>query len=246
MNDMTTPEDRVVLVESYNRGDHDENPGLERYAGIASYCYPGLHGHVAELAAGTVGRGGRVLDLGAGAGALSLRLADLGFDVTASDAGNSFRPHERARFIQADLNQDFADLAGPPFDAVFALEIIEHLENPRHFLRQVRKALLPGGRLILTTPNIEAPHSVAQFLRKGTYSYFTDTDYEVSGHITPVGQWQLRKMLQEAGFRSVRMTGFGAPRRRFGMRHLRAALVSLLLDRRCRETGTVLVVQAEV
>lgn len=39
------------------------------------------------------------------------------------------------------------------FDVVFAWEVIEHILEPDHFLRLVRKAMKPGAPLILSTPN---------------------------------------------------------------------------------------------
>jgi len=42
---------------------------------------------------------------------------------------------------------------GRTFDAVFAGELIEHLDDFRGFLANVRRHLEPGGRLVLTTPN---------------------------------------------------------------------------------------------
>jgi SAM-dependent methyltransferase len=42
------------------------------------------------------------------------------------------------------------ELAGR-FDIVLATEVIEHLENPAHFLRQALRLSVSGGRLILST-----------------------------------------------------------------------------------------------
>lgn len=39
------------------------------------------------------------------------------------------------------------------FDVIFAGDLIEHLVNPGLFLDQVKQHLVPGGRLIMTTPN---------------------------------------------------------------------------------------------
>jgi 2-polyprenyl-3-methyl-5-hydroxy-6-metoxy-1,4-benzoquinol methylase len=39
------------------------------------------------------------------------------------------------------------------FDAIMAGEIIEHLESPGLFLRNMRRHLKPGGTLIISTPN---------------------------------------------------------------------------------------------
>lgn len=43
---------------------------------------------------------------------------------------------------------------GRRFHAVFAGELIEHLDNVHGFLTSVRRHLQPGGRLVLTTPNV--------------------------------------------------------------------------------------------
>jgi SAM-dependent methyltransferase len=39
------------------------------------------------------------------------------------------------------------------FDVIFAGDLIEHVVNPGLFLDNVKKHLVPGGRLIMTTPN---------------------------------------------------------------------------------------------
>ncbi len=41
---------------------------------------------------------------------------------------------------------------GVHFDTIVAGEVIEHLEDPGRFLRNVKRNLAPGGRIILTTP----------------------------------------------------------------------------------------------
>jgi SAM-dependent methyltransferase len=43
------------------------------------------------------------------------------------------------------------------FDTVLAGELIEHLNNPGLFLECCARALKPGGRLVLSTPNVFAP-----------------------------------------------------------------------------------------
>jgi 2-polyprenyl-3-methyl-5-hydroxy-6-metoxy-1,4-benzoquinol methylase len=43
---------------------------------------------------------------------------------------------------------------GEKFDVIIAGELIEHLANPGNFLEGVKKHLAPGGKLILSTPNV--------------------------------------------------------------------------------------------
>jgi 2-polyprenyl-3-methyl-5-hydroxy-6-metoxy-1,4-benzoquinol methylase len=52
------------------------------------------------------------------------------------------------------------------FDTIVAGELIEHLENPGEFLRCAREHLKPGGRIVLTTPNVfAAVHFVYAFVK---------------------------------------------------------------------------------
>src|SRR6266851_3802374 len=98
------------------------------------------------------GRGLSALDLGAGRGDLSARLAALGYDVTAVER---YVPQFEAKvpLVDADLNQTFP-FEDATFDVAMAVEILEHLENPRSFLRELARVLKPGGRAIVSTPNL--------------------------------------------------------------------------------------------
>lgn len=96
------------------------------------------------------------MDLGLGSGALAARLGDLGFEVTAVDlASEGFGAH--VPFIPLDLNEpDFAARLGPSsFDLVTAVEVVEDLESPIGFLRNVADLLDPKGVAVVTTPNVE-------------------------------------------------------------------------------------------
>ena len=173
---------------------------MREYKGLPIYAAPGLHEAAAALLASAVPAGSRVLEFGAGSGAMSLRLDDAGYRVTASDLfAESFKPGH-VPFVAADLNAPFARQWPDGFDAVMALEIVEHLENPRHMLRQIRALLPEGGRLVLSTPNIANPVSQALFLRRGEFQWFRDVDYREQGHITPQSPWMLEKAFAEAGF----------------------------------------------
>ena len=173
---------------------------MREYKGLPIYAAPGLHEAAAEMLGNAMSANARVLEFGAGSGAMSLRLTDMGFDVTASDLfPESFKP-AHVPFFAANLNGAFAAQWPQGFDAVMALEIIEHLENPREVLRQIRQLLPVGGQLVLSTPNIANPVSQAMFLRSGQFQWFSDTDYREQGHITPLSPWVLEKALQEAGF----------------------------------------------
>lgn len=52
------------------------------------------------------------------------------------------------------------------FDAVFCGEVVEHLERPERLLSEIRRVLVLGGRLVLTTPfqdRIKCPEHLWSF-----------------------------------------------------------------------------------
>ena len=51
------------------------------------------------------------------------------------------------------LCKAFKTLPDNSFDGVLCCHVLEHLENPAHFLRQFLRVLKKGGRLVLVLPN---------------------------------------------------------------------------------------------
>ena len=95
-------------------------------------------------------------DLGSGPGGMAERLRSLGCDVTATDRDAGVLETDLP-FVELDFDQpDFAAKLGlDSFGLVTAIEVIEHVESPIGFLRNVRRLLAPGGIAVVTTPNVE-------------------------------------------------------------------------------------------
>ncbi len=201
--------DSTIMVDHY-RGAATAAAGSNAYRGLQIHALPGLHEFLGDLVVRHIPGGASVLDLAAGTGAMSLRLSDLGYCVEATDyVEESFKLND-IPFKPADLNSDFSTLfAGKRYQAIMASEIVEHLENPRHFFRQCSEILDMGGHVVLSTPNPHNNGSMATFVRTGHFLWFSDADYSAFGHISPLTRWQLEHCTKEAGFAEVWSGSFG-------------------------------------
>lgn len=77
------------------------------------------------------------------------------------------------------------------FDNVFCIEVIEHLENPFALIKEMLRVLKKGGRLYITSPNINSLLSKITFLLTWKLVYFFDSDVileKIPWHITPFFQ----------------------------------------------------------
>lgn len=94
--------------------------------------------------------GARVLDFGCYTGALLAALPeDLsrhGVEVNAAAAAIA------ARQARADVRQRLEDFDGAaPFDAIVAIDVLEHMPSPRAWVARLLARLAPGGVLIVST-----------------------------------------------------------------------------------------------
>jgi SAM-dependent methyltransferase len=134
--------------------------------------------------------------------------------------------------VRSDLNEHlpFADQS---FHCVLALSVLEHLIFGCRFLRETQRVLVPGGRLIIVTPNLSSWFNIVLLAlgRMPSSGPHPDSSYLVE-NITPIGfrrlnygsvedkmpvdrhmvVWTLRTLshyLKYLGFREVKARAFG-------------------------------------
>ncbi len=101
----------------------------------------------------------RILDVGCGAGLVAESLAEAGALVTGLDAAAEPLAVARLHAEAGGLSIDYRlgspeELAGlPPFDAVTALEVVEHVTDRSAFCAELARLVKPGGAVVLSTLN---------------------------------------------------------------------------------------------
>lgn len=154
----------------------------------------------------------KLLDIGCGGGLLAEPMARLGADVVGVDAVAQnievARLHASGQDLAIDYRCTTAEAlsdAGERFDAVLALEIIEHVADPAAFMATCAELVRPGGLVIVSTLNrtakcfamaIVGAEWVLRWLPRGTHDW--------SRFITPD---ELDQMMRAAGLDPVDRRG---------------------------------------
>jgi 2-polyprenyl-6-hydroxyphenyl methylase / 3-demethylubiquinone-9 3-methyltransferase len=98
----------------------------------------------------------KVLDMGCGAGFLTHELTNLGHEVTGVDLSEESLKIARqldpkGNYIRADVTK--VPLPAMSFDAVCAMDLLEHVENPQAVIQEAARLLKPGGLFFFHTFN---------------------------------------------------------------------------------------------
>jgi len=135
-----------------------------------------------------------VLDLGCAKGVYlrQLREDSLGIDISKPNLEHCRGLNLRVK--AADLNRDLPIPSGS-FQAILCSHALEHVDAPIHLLRECRRMLVPGGKLVLGLP-IET--SIVNRLRGQRYFYHHP------GHLYSFSLENIDVLLQKTGFAIVR------------------------------------------
>jgi len=178
----------------------------------ASHMHRHFMPHVFDLV-GEIRPGMRVLDVGCGNGYTCGQFLAKGCEVTGIDlslAGIEIarRSHPGARFEVMGADDHILEKLGvEPFDVIVSTEVVEHLYEPRPYVKGAFAALKPGGRFICTTPYHGYMKNLAIALTGGWDKHW-DPLWD-GGHIKLWSKATLWKLLSEAGFQNMQFRGAG-------------------------------------
>jgi len=156
----------------------------------------------------------RILDLGCGNGVIACRLLDEGFDLyglDASESGIKIADNKYpGRFFVRDIATESlpAELAHLEFDLVVSTEVIEHLYDPRSYMKFIRDVLgKRKGDVIISTPYHGYLKNLALAVTNKLDRHFTVL--WDGGHIKFWSRSTLTALLTEFDFRVTEFKGSG-------------------------------------
>jgi ubiquinone/menaquinone biosynthesis C-methylase UbiE len=150
----------------------------------------------------------RVLDLGCGDGRYAARLAAAGYEVTGVDPSEEALARARRAYPQLDLTPPRPDgtlpFADNSFDAAICIYVLEHVVDTQTLLSEVRRVLVPGGRLIVAVPWHGRIKNV--LIALGGFERHYDPLQPV---LRFYARGSLARLLVEMGFEQIKLKGSG-------------------------------------
>lgn len=154
----------------------------------------------------SVGGARRVLEMGFGTGLITGALLERGITAEVVEGSPALRDVALARHgdqglvVHLSMFEDFEPVE--PFDAVLALHVLEHVDDPLEMLALVSAWLVPGGAIVAVTPNRQSVHRnlAVRMGLQPKLDTLSGRDHLV-GHQRVYGLDTLRADMERAGFR---------------------------------------------
>ena len=163
-------------------------------------------------------RDGKLLDVGCGDGAFLSRAKSLGFDTFGIDIDRNSVKVAKEKYnlnnVSVSTLEEFLKSAQDKklrFDVLSFFEVLEHQDNPRRFLDDVKAFIKPGGYVVGSVPNRSRflvrldrivgdgdfpPHHFLWFSRKVLESFLRDMHFE-SVYVIRCGNLSLSELLDK-------------------------------------------------
>jgi SAM-dependent methyltransferase len=148
-----------------------------------------------------------VLELGCGTGYFTRELARSGADIVAIDVSPELleiaRTNCSAPNVRYEIQNAYAlSYSNATFDSVVGSSVLHHLEI-EEAVREIYRVLKPGGTIYFTEPNMLNPQIAIQKNVPWIKRRLGDSPDE-----TAFFRWQLRRLLEQAGYGDIRIEPF--------------------------------------
>ncbi|MFY9549743.1 MAG: class I SAM-dependent methyltransferase [Thermoanaerobaculia bacterium] len=152
--------------------------------------------------------GGNVLDVGCGDGRLLRILRARGvprerlFGVELDEHAVAAARADGFQVVQGRFEE--ADLPAGTFGLIVLQQVIEHVPDPRNMIRRLRELLVPGGALVIETPNTRSwDHRLFSRRHWG--------GYHIPRHFHLFDDRSLPALLRNTGLRVTRVDALASP-----------------------------------
>jgi 2-polyprenyl-3-methyl-5-hydroxy-6-metoxy-1,4-benzoquinol methylase len=151
----------------------------------------------------------RLLDVGCGLGGF-IKFASPYYDCYGFDASfTQIRYASRySRYVRcaSSLNDYKGQLGGslPNFDLISLWDVLEHIRQPKSFLKELSYALDPEGILFISVPNAE-PMVIKNYLRSIGLWPFSHFSWNPQEHVTYFSPETLSSLCSMANFRILQI-----------------------------------------
>jgi ubiquinone/menaquinone biosynthesis C-methylase UbiE len=191
--------DTVAIPGNYQHAAIQSGPAAQKFWHTERFT--------ASLEALQLAPGKKLLDVGCGSGVFANMAARQGAFVVAVDANkdavayaNNTFGSPRAEFVNSRVDQ--LNFPKAHFDRISLLEVIEHIYQSQamELLALFRKLLAPGGRLVVSTPNI---HSLWPLIEKGMDRLRLSPQMGGEQHVVGYTPGSLKQLCEAASFSQV-------------------------------------------
>ena len=137
-----------------------------------------------------------ILDAGCGSGRNMVELARYGSVAgieVSRESASAARARHVGEVVQGSI--DAMPFAEDSFDLAVCLDVIEHLEDDRAALVELRRVIAPGGALLVTVP---------------AYQWLWSSHDTINQHQRRYTRRSLLRATQDAGWRAERITYFNS------------------------------------
>lgn len=151
------------------------------------------------------------LDLGCGLGYFMGKMAQRKFKTSGVDISKSFLDIAKEKFkywglsyvelIEGDL-QKRINLSCDSYKVITSTDVIEHIEEPKSFLKEVYRLLSSDGKVFICTNNLLSLWGLEKFINERIFS---------AQGFHPIDKWftylSMKRIIEDCGFRIVEMRG---------------------------------------